>query len=94
MKAKKGFRLRTVCGEKMIVAEGIENIDFSNIIYMNDTAAFLWENIQPMEAFTADTLAQLILDEYGDQEHVTREVAQNDAKQVLEQWIDAGIVEQ
>ena len=94
MKAKKGFRLRTVCGEKMIVAEGIENIDFSNIIYMNDTSAFLWENIQPMEAFTADTLAQLILDEYGDQKHVTREVAQNDAKQVLEQWIDAGIVEQ
>ena len=32
MKAKKGFNLRNVCGEQLIVAEGKENIDFSNII--------------------------------------------------------------
>ena len=36
MKAKKGFNLRNVCGEQIIVAEGKENIDFSNIISMND----------------------------------------------------------
>ena len=43
MKAKKGFKLRDVCGEKIIVAEGKENIDFSNIISMNESAAYLWE---------------------------------------------------
>ena len=32
MNTKKGFRLRTVCGENIIVAEGIENIDFSRIV--------------------------------------------------------------
>ena len=36
MKAKKGFNLRNVCGEQIIVAEGKENIDFSNIISMNE----------------------------------------------------------
>ncbi len=34
MKAKKGFKLRNVCGEHVIVAEGIDNVDFTNIISM------------------------------------------------------------
>ena len=40
MKAKKGFKLRTVCGESIIVAEDKENIDFSNIISMNESSAY------------------------------------------------------
>ena len=32
MKTKKGFVLRNVCGENIIVAEGKENIDFTKII--------------------------------------------------------------
>ena len=43
MRAKKGFKLRNICGENIIVAEGKENIDFTNIISMNETSAFLWE---------------------------------------------------
>ena len=39
MKAKTGFSLRTVCGENIRVAEGGENIDFSNIISMNERSA-------------------------------------------------------
>ena len=46
MKAKPGFNLRVVCGENIIVAEGEENIDFSNIISMNESSAYLWQNIQ------------------------------------------------
>ena len=44
MKAKPGFKLREVCGEQIIVAEGRENIDFTNIISMNETSAFLWNS--------------------------------------------------
>ena len=29
MKTKTGFHLRDICGEYVIVAEGVENIDFS-----------------------------------------------------------------
>ena len=43
MKAKTGFHLRNICGENVIVAEGIENIDFSKIISMNESAAYLWQ---------------------------------------------------
>ena len=60
MKTKKGFKLRTVCGENIIVAEGIENVDFSRIISMNETSAYLWKNIQGID-FDENTLAGLLL---------------------------------
>ena len=89
MKAKKGFNLREVCGEQIIVAEGKENIDFSNIISMNESSAYLWKKVQQMESFTADDLAQLLTEQY----EVEYEVALNDATTLAGQWVEAGIVE-
>lgn len=88
MKTKKGFKLRTICGENIIVAEGIENIDFSRIISMNESAAYLWNKIQGID-FTADTLIELLLDEY----EVSKEKASIDVSQLIEQWQKAGIIE-
>ena len=45
MKAKTGFALRKICGEQIMVAEGKENIDYTNVISMNETSAFLWEKV-------------------------------------------------
>ena len=64
MRAKKGFKLRNICGENIIVAEGKENIDFTNIISMNETSAFLWEQIEQKDNFDAETLTELLLDNY------------------------------
>ena len=58
MRIKTGFELRDVCGEKIVMAYGMENIDFSRIICLNDTAAYLWEAIGDNE-FTADSMAQV-----------------------------------
>ncbi|MBQ8047179.1 MAG: PqqD family protein [Prevotella sp.] len=88
MKAKKGFNLRTVCGEQIVVAEGKENIDFTNIISMNESAAYLWRNIQG-EDFNEETLAELLVSEY----EVDRETALKDSKTLIRQWLDAGIIE-
>ena len=63
MKTKKGFVLRNVCGENIIVAEGKENIDFTKIISMNETAAYLWKNVEGKE-FDSDTLMSLLINEY------------------------------
>ena len=59
MKTKKGFNLRQVCGENVIVAEGVENIDFSSIISMNESSAYLWNNIQGKE-FDKNDLVELL----------------------------------
>ena len=56
MKAKKGFELQNVCGEYIIVPAGIENVDFSRIISLNPTAAFLWEKVSKLETFTVDNM--------------------------------------
>ena len=79
MKTKKGFKLRNVCGENVIVADGIENIDFSKIISMNESAAYLWN----------DKLVALLLDEY----EVDETTARNDAEQLIKKWLEAGIIE-
>ena len=88
MKAKKGFNLRTVCNEQIIVAEGEANIDFSNIISMNESSAYLWNEITGID-FTPEILAKLLLERY----EVSEDTALNDAKNVSEQWMKAGIIE-
>ena len=88
MKAKPGFNLRVVCGENIIVAEGQENIDFSNIISMNESSAYLWQNIQGKE-FTHEDLVGLLTQEY----EVDEATAMKDVKALTELWLQAGIIE-
>jgi len=89
MKVKKGFNLREVCGEHIIVAEGDENIDFSNIISMNESSAFLWEEVQKMESFSIDDLVNILCSQY----EVDKETAKKDAEALAAQWGKAGIIE-
>ena len=71
MKTKPGFRLTNVCGVNVLIAEGKENIDFSNIISMNDTAKFLWEKANAEgKDFTEEGLAKLLVDNYEIEENV------------------------
>lgn len=88
MKAKIGFNLRNICGEQVIVAEGKENIDFSNIISMNDASAYLWNAIQGKD-FTVDDLVELLTQEYD----VDEQTARKDAQALANQWLEAGICE-
>lgn len=89
MKAKPGFNIRKVCGENIIVAEGKENIDFSNIISMNESSAYLWNNIHEKESFTIDDLVNLLTTEY----EVDEDTARKDAERVVSQWVESGICE-
>ena len=87
MKAKSGFNLRTVCGKNIIVAEGEENIDFSNIISMNESSAYLWKNIQGKD-FTHEDLVKLLTEEY----EVDEATALKDVKALTDLWNQAGII--
>lgn len=89
MHTKSGFNLRDVCGEKLILAEGIENINFSRVIRFNQTSAYLWENIKDKE-FTVEDLTTLLTDTYD----VDREQAFADASDLAKKWIESGIVEE
>ena len=70
------------------MAEGIENIDFSRIISLNESAAYLWNNVMGQE-FTVDTLTDLLLQEY----EVDEATARADAETLVQKWQEAGIIE-
>lgn len=88
MKKKKGFNLLKVCDEYVIVAEGRENIDFSKVINLNESAAFLWEKASD-DGFTVDDLTNLLTNEY----EVAAETARHDAEELVAQWLEAEIIE-
>lgn len=88
MKLKPGFKLRNICGENILTAEGKENIDFSNIISMNDTSVYLWQSVQNKE-FTINELVKLLVDQYN----VDEETARKDVQELTQQWIKIGICE-
>ncbi|MBQ8712620.1 MAG: PqqD family protein [Prevotella sp.] len=89
MKTKQGFRLRNICGENVIVAEGIDNIDFSKIISMNESAAYLWQKVEG-QPFTVEDLTRLLCEEYD----IDEATAHKDSETVAQQWIEAGIAEE
>lgn len=86
MKIKKGFELRTICGEAIIVGHGIENIDFSKIISLNESAAFLWKKVEGRD-FDAEELARLLTEEYD----VDEATALRDAQKMVHDWQEAGL---
>ena len=88
MKIKNGFILREMCGEFIVAAEGIEHINFNKLISLNSTAAFLWKALVGKE-FTAEEMAQLLVDEYG----IDMELALTDSKKLMDSWVDAEIAE-
>lgn len=89
MKAKKGFKLREICGESIIIAEGKENIDFTGIISMNETSSFLWKKIEGKTSFNEDELTTLLLENYD----VERDTAASDVSELIKSWKKAGIIE-
>lgn len=90
MKAKKGFELQNVCGEHILVPVGIENVDYSRIISLNPTAAFLWEKINAMEEFTIEDMVSSLLEEY----EVEEEIAREDCNLIVERWAEMELIEE
>ena len=89
MRTKEGFVLRQLCGEYIITGEGLSQINFNKLISLNESAAWLWEQVCGKE-FSPESLTELLLERYD----VTREQALADAKKVAQAWIDAGIAEE
>ena len=87
MKLKTGFALHEVCGEKVLIAEGIENINFSKMVNLNSTAALLWEKANEAD-FTAESLAKILTEEY----EVDYSEALKDTQDLINQWQELGLI--
>ncbi|MBR2153856.1 MAG: PqqD family protein [Bacteroidaceae bacterium] len=88
MQIKPGFELRNICGENIIIAHGVQNIDFSKVITLNESAATVW-NAVVGKTFTEQDIVNVLTDEY----EVDLMTAQDDANVLVASWKDAGLIE-
>lgn len=88
MKIKKGFVLRQVCGENVVVGEGLDAINFGKLLSLNETAAWLWQQAVAMGDFSVEELTSKLCEEY----EVTEDVARHDVTNIVGEWQKVGVV--
>lgn len=86
-KIKEGFKLCPVGNEYVVVAQGAENTDFSKVISLNETGAYLWRELEGKE-FSSNDIAVLLLEAYD----VDEPTALRDSESFFEAMQDARII--
>ena len=81
------MELRDVCGEKVVIAEGLENLDFSKMINLNESAAYLWQAVSGRD-FSESELVDLLCAAYD----VDRETATGDVRSLVASWKDEVLI--
>lgn len=88
MKIIEGFRLRDIIGQPTVIGEGVNQVNFNKLITLNETAAFLWKQMEGKE-FDENMLTEILMEEYS----IARELAEKDVKVIVKQWIELGVIE-
>ena len=89
MRIKEGFILRSICGEYVVVGEGLAQVNFKKMLSLNDSAAFLWKELEGKD-FTQETMVELLQDRYD----VSTEQAAADVEKLVRTWIKEGVIQE
>ena len=88
MRIKPNFELRDICNQKVIIAQGLENIDFNKIIALNESSAYLWQQIVD-KSFTEADLVKLLCETY----EVDEATATKDIKNFIKTLRELNLIE-
>ena len=88
MKIKEGFVLRQMCGENIVAGEGLQHINFNKLLSLNESAAYLWKELEGKE-FTQEDLAELLIARYG----IDKKLAMTDSGKLMKVWAEVGVAE-
>lgn len=77
MKLKEGFILKEIVGNHLVVPIGSNLVDFNAIMTLNDTGAFLWEQLQTDK--DVDELVNAMCKEYD----IGKDAAKNDVEEFV-----------
>ena len=80
--------LREVCGERVIVGEGLGAVNFGKLLVLNESAAWLWQQAQNMGDFTIESLAEKLCEEY----EVTADEAKADVTDIIASWRSVNVI--
>ena len=88
MRTKKDLVLRPLGDQFILVAEGNAVADFTQMVSMNASSAYLWDAVEGKD-FDLAMLVDLLVEGYG----IPRKQAEHDAAVVLDDWKRIGITE-
>ena len=89
MRLKEGFVIYDLCGTKVVLAQGLANINFDRVLSLSESAAWLWEEARRQGDFTVESLAKALCDEY----EITPSDALADVSELVAQWQKEGVCE-
>ncbi|MBP3936714.1 MAG: PqqD family protein [Clostridia bacterium] len=88
MKTKSGFMRRKLGTQEVIVAVGEASKQFSGIIRLNETGAFLWDKLAEGD-MTEQKLVEALLGEYD----VPQDIAERDVANFVKTVRDEGMLD-
>ena len=80
--------MRSMAGENVVIMQGQTTSDMTRIISLNDTSLMLWNELQDRD-FTAEDIADIIIDEYG----IDGDIALRDARAWVEKLQKCNLIE-
>ena len=89
MKLDGSFELKTLAGQSIVVPGKLKNVDFTNLLTLNETAAVVWERMTQGE-FEVDDLVNALTDAYEVDEAQARE----DVVALLAKIRELGMIEE
>lgn len=88
MKLKDGYLLRNVAGVSIVVPVAERVIEFKGMMTLNETGAFLWEQLQ--EEKTKEQLLAVLLEEF----EVEEQMAEQDLQEFLLKLNDVNVLDE
>ena len=88
MKLRKGLVLRPLGTQYIVTGDDLSPVDFSKVVSMNATSAFLWDKLSGSDFATQD-MADLLTARYD----VDAQTALTDAENLIAAWQKAGLLE-
>lgn len=88
MRIKQEYKVREIAGESVVIMQGKQGADLTQIITLNDSALMLWNALQGKD-FEAGDAAEVLMQNY----EVEAEVALRDATAWVERLSECGLIE-
>lgn len=88
MKIKEQYKVREMAGEHVIIMQGKHGSDLTKIISLNQSALYLWNELQGKE-FDTKVVADMLVERYG----IDKGVATTDAERWIERLRECNITE-
>lgn len=89
MRLKSGFVIRKVCGQQVVAAEGLQHLNFNKLLVLNESATFLWKEVEGKD-FTLQDMADALVREY----EIDNELALADSQRLLDSWRTVGVLDE